>query len=178
MAKELVIVCKDKVYKSLVDDEFYPMLNIYNWTMNIKGYAVRISQISTKPRAVFIHRVVLFSVYGEMPEGYQVDHINGNKLDNRKCNLRLVTQSQNMHNRKFLTQPKQWSSIYKGVNHPVHGKRANPKNIGWVARIQINKKKILIGRFRTEMEAAIAYDKYAKEHMGEYAKLNFPEDAK
>ncbi len=91
-----------------------------------------------------------------------VDHINGNRLDNRKCNLRLATRSQNLQNSRKRTG---CSSRFKGVNWLGQNKR-------WRARIKVFGKEIALGCFISELEAAEAYNKAAKEHFGDFAKLN------
>jgi hypothetical protein len=91
----------------------------------------------------------------------QVDHINHDTTDNRKCNLRACTQHQNSMNRKAN---KRGSSKYKGV-------RLNPYN-RWVSYIRHNKIDYYIGTFDTQEKAALAYNIKAKELRGEYAFLN------
>jgi len=88
------------------------------------------------------------------------DHRNGNRLDNRRDNLRPATRSQNNANRCG------WSSTgFKGVKR--QGRR-------FVARLMANKHPIHIGSFDTAEDAAKAHDRAALEHFGEYARLNFP----
>ena len=107
------------------------------------------------------------------PKGMQVDHINGNTLDNRKENLRVCTRSQNMMNRGKQNNNK---SGYKGVSY-MKKKDPNyeyPKP--WRAQIKCptNQKVIHLGCYKYPEQAARAYDKKAIELFGEYAQLNFP----
>jgi len=105
----------------------------------------------------YMHREILKATCG------MVDHINGNGLDNRKCNLRVCNNRQNQQNRR----PQRLStSQYKGVNW-------DSINSQWKSRICFNGKQIHIGRFDSEQEAARAYDIKAKELFGEFARLNF-----
>jgi len=91
-----------------------------------------------------------------------VDHINGDGLDNKRANLRICTVSENCRNQK--KQRRNTSSIYKGVGAFPGGK--------FRAYISHNGKYQHIGLFKTEEEAAIAYNFYAKKYFGEYANVN------
>ncbi len=90
------------------------------------------------------------------------DHINGDGLDNRRSNLRIASPSQNVMNQKKRTKT---SSKFKGC----YLEKSTNK---WVARITVNYKNIIIGRFKDELKASFAYDEKAKELFGEFAKLN------
>ena len=92
-----------------------------------------------------------------------VDHINHNTLDNRRSNIRIVTIMQNAMNRKKI---KNKTSCYKGVCwHKSTSK--------WHCQIHVNKKRIHLGYFENEIEAAKTYDIAANKHFREYAHLNF-----
>ncbi len=93
------------------------------------------------------------------PEGYEVDHINHDGLDNRRCNLRLATRANNCHNQRSF----KGSSKYKGVW------RVGEK---WAACIRVDGRSKRLGTFVSEKEAALAYNQAAREHYGEFAKLN------
>lgn len=99
-----------------------------------------------------------------IPEDLECDHINGNSLDNRKANLRAATRRQNCWNNS-KRKPKSLSK-YKGVSF---SKRGRP----WKAMLTVNGKWIYLGSFNSENQAAKAYDKAARRHFGEFAKLNF-----
>lgn len=92
------------------------------------------------------------------------DHINGNGLDNRRCNLRAATTAQNLSNMR----KHRGSSRFKGVSW---FKRTQQ----WRAYIELSGRQIFLGHFHDEGEAALAYDVAAREHFGEFAALNFPE---
>ena len=109
-------------------------------------------------KQISMHRLIL-NYYGPM----DVDHINGNQLDNRKCNLRIVTRSQNNLNQQ---SPRGGSSRYKGV---YFDKRKNR----FVAELTISGERVLSKQFKNEIDAAKAYDEAAKKHCGEHAYLNF-----
>jgi hypothetical protein len=106
---------------------------------------------------VFLHRLLL-----ECPPGTFCDHINRDTLDNRRSNLRFATRSENGANRAKM---KRGTSIYIGVSS---GKGR------WVADIRKDGKRIHLGTFTTELDAATAYDRAALLLHGTFASLNFP----
>lgn len=143
---------------SIVDPDVYEIVSSMKWwAYSSNGgktyYATRLRQA--------LHRFIM-----SPPKGMVVDHINHNGLDNRRCNLRVCTPRQNMHN-----SPRQKISTnrYKGVWF-------RKKRNRWAATISTDGKKTLIGFFKTEEDAARAYDRVAKERRGEFAYLNFPNE--
>lgn len=152
---------------ALVDDDDYSDLIRVRWCMN-GDYAYN-GNLGT------MHRYVLGleqnkGMRGPTKGTKQVDHINGNKLDNRKENLRLVDNSQNQLNHdKTKGKSKYRGVIWSGCNS---GLVACGKP--WIVRIKLpDQPRKYLGSFATEEEAAIAYDLYAKEHCPEFTKLNF-----
>jgi hypothetical protein len=152
---------------AIVDPEDYEALARYNWYTCTGGgtfYAIRMAKATGSKRRqkrVAMHRVVM-----RAPDELYVDHINGNGLDNRKANLRLATPAQNCQNRgKYLVGA---VSRFKGVMR-------RPYKRSWGASISANNKDIWLGTFRSEIEAAKAYDRAAIKYHGEFASLNFPE---
>ena len=111
-----------------------------------------------------MHRLIMDPI----PDGMQVDHVNHNGLDNRKKNLRICTSQQNTWNAQKPKLNRESSSQYKGVSWY---KRYNK----WVARGTHDGKRITLGYYNCEKEAARAYDAAAKKYFGEYAHLNFPD---
>lgn len=103
----------------------------------------------------------------DAPEGMHVDHKNGNTLDNRRCNLRVCTHSENQWNRKRS----HGATKLKGVTR-ISDPRAVRK---WRATIQKHGRRTTLGMFYTALEAAFAYDSAAVELFGEFASPNFPE---
>ena len=105
------------------------------------------------------HRIIWALAYGSIPTDRQVDHINGDGFDNRLCNLRLVTNRQNQLNRS-ADKGRKFKGVYK-------------KGTGFKAEITHEGERIYIGYFKSEIKAAIEYDKKARELHGKYARLNF-----
>lgn len=140
-------------------------------------YAVHSFRIDDYRGEYYLHDLVWERVNGvpvPKDKGYLIDHINQDKLDNRRTNLRLATRSQNEANKKKRrTQAgkNKLGSKYKGVTFSKDNK-ANP----WRAIIICDKKRNNIGYFPEEKEAALAYDKEAYKMFGDYAFLNFPDE--
>ena len=122
----------------------------------------------TKKTFTALHRVMWTAFNGEIPENMTIDHINGDKRDNRLENLRLATWQQQSFNRP--KQKRKSYSKYKGINY----QKSSP-NKPWLAFIFYNNKKIYLGHFATEVEAAKAYNDAAIKFFGEFAKLNIIE---
>lgn len=136
---------------ALVDDEDFEYLNQFNWCFDGQ-YAQRRVDSKTIRMHTFLLRT---------PNGMEVDHINENKLDNRRGNLRICNRSENTVNQKA-----RGISKYRGVSY----KKDSHK---WIAQIKKNYKAYRIGSFNTEIEAAQAYDEKAKELHGTFVQLNF-----
>lgn len=136
-----------------IDDEDFPIVLAHTWHISYYGYvATHVNGI-----AVTLHKLIM-----NTPTGMDTDHVNGNKLDNTKFNLRICTRSQNNCNQKPQIGR---TSQYKGVCWFKWTSK-------WRAYIMINKKRIHLGYFKNEEEAAIAYNVAAVELYGEYARLN------
>jgi len=150
---------------SIVDDDVYEKIKNITWYKDAKGYVVYKKykgKLNGKyvSETIYLHRFVL-----DFPFKLQVDHIDMNKLNNQKINLRACTNQQNNRNTK---SKKNSSSKYKGVSW-------DSKNKKWISQICLgqNKHKKL-GRFTNEEDAARKYDEAAKLYHGEYCYLNFP----
>jgi hypothetical protein len=133
------------------------------WGNGKNNYAIGELKIGhRKTKQVGMHRVIMGA-----PKGKVVDHINGDGLDNRRANLRLATRAQNIYNRRKTT--KKTSSRFVGLSF-------NKKSTMWDGCIQYKRKKIHLGRFKNEIDAARAYDRAAIKYYGEFARLNFPRE--
>ena len=149
---------------ALVDDKDYEFVSQYKWfavEVNDGYYAGRKSSRKLgKQKTLYMHRLIMDACYSQ-----EVDHINGNGLDNRRENLRLCTHAENMHNRKVTSEG---SSKYKGVSWHKSKKK-------WASRIWLNNKQIHLGYFKDEIEAAQVYNNAALKYHGDFALLNFKE---
>ena len=140
---------------TLVDDKDFEWASKYPWYLANTGYAVFSLYKEEKCKTVCLHRCVLWT-----PPGKEVDHINLNKLDNRQENLRIATTSQNQANRG---RDKNNTSGYKGVYW-----RKNKRK--WEAAIQVNNKRIYLGKFTTIQAASNAYWQAALQYHGAFAR--------
>jgi len=152
-----------KGYVAIVDDEDYQPLSKYSWIAHVNGghvCAIRSTHVNGKSVNLRMHRVIM-----NAPRELEIDHVNGDPLDNRKSNLRLCTHQQNCHNfRKYKGK-----SRYKGV-YPIKG------SIKWGSQLRCGDTCYTLGRFMAEEEAAHAYDTAARKHFGEFARCNFPNE--
>jgi hypothetical protein len=145
----------NKELVTIIDEDMYEQLMQYRWGFD--GRYVYARSVATGGKKIYMQRIV-----NKTPKGFDTDHINGDKLDNRKANLRSVTRSQNNMNQKKQDGR---SSQYKGVCW--HKQRSK-----WKAEIKLNGKRKHLGVFVCEHEAAKAYNNAAKERFGEFARLN------
>jgi len=149
---------------AMVDDDIFDFLNQWKWYANKTNKTYYAGRIICKPQRTCIkmHRLIMGS-----PIGMEVDHIDHNGLNNQRHNLRNCTRGENQKNKNKRT-----NSEYIGLSHFSCNYKGRKYNY-IKASIMSNRKKIHIGCFKTEEEAARAYDKKAKELHGEFANLNF-----
>lgn len=143
---------------AIVDDEDYELLSSRKWWANADGYAIARAGSGRKSPSILMHRLLL-----NPPRHLQIDHINGNRLDNRRCNLRLCNTAQN--NQNMRPGARKGSSQFKGVHW------CNERH-KWCATIKGANRRYNLGRFDNEEDAARAYDCKAAELFGEFAKFN------
>lgn len=145
----------------LIDDVDLETILMYKWRLFPRKFGGFYAQawtpmVNGKRKIIRMHNLIMKDKY--------IDHINGDGLDNRRCNLRKSTPITNGQNKRS----RGGESIYKGV---YRNKQVKTK-ITWMACIQVNKKHVHLGSFSSEIEAAIAYNKAAIKYFGEFAKLN------
>jgi hypothetical protein len=139
-------------FYTTIDTDDFERVSEHSWCY-YKGYA----EARMGGRKIYLSRFIM-----DTPDDFDCDHINHDRLDNRKGNLRNCTTSQNMWNMKKHVSG---SSKYKGVSwDAVKGK--------WRAEIEKNPARRNLGRYVIEADAALAYNRAAIELFGEFALLN------
>jgi hypothetical protein len=145
---------------TVVSDEDYAWLIQRKWCYSNSGYAVHYFKEDGKHKTLYMHRAIM-----QPPADLQVDHINRDRLDNRRENLRLATRSENQANKSIGHNN---TSGYKGVTFD-RGK--------YDARIRYYGLRIRLGRYYDPVEAAMIYDCASRLLYGEFAGLNFPDQS-
>ena len=151
---------------AIVDDEDYERLSANKWRAHKEGrafYAVRSERIKTGPRRE--RQVRMHAVIAATPPGMETDHVDGDGLNNRRSNLRVVTPQQNQRNQRNKRHG--CSSRFRGVTlHKPTGK--------WQAAINTGARTVYLGLFVDEIDAARAFDIASQERDPDYYALNFP----
>lgn len=149
-----------KGHKTVVDDEDFDLVSPHKWcAMPTHHGGIYAMHKNHRGLSVLMHRLIIGASTGEM-----VDHIDGDKLNNRRANLRRCTVAQNNQNCGIR---KNNVSGFKGVGFLL-GKGK------YQARIRHNGKRHYLGSFTNAKEAALAYDAAARKFHGEFARVNFP----
>lgn len=162
MAEIIINSKKYGTHVVLVDDEDFDELNKFKWFVSKDTntfYATRNVNNNGIITTVRLHRQIMNK---HLQKGLIIDHINHNGLDNRKCNLRTVTYTQNAQNKSPRLNS---TSKYLGVSFCTRA-------LKWRVRIWTNNKNLHLGFYVNENDAAQAYNKAALKHFGEYANLN------
>lgn len=156
---------------ALVDDEDYEWLSQWNWQAwtsktNRSFYSVRRLLAKEGKRGATRMHIEIMKRHNLWYDGFVVDHVDFNGLNNQKYNLRACTPRQNLCNRRL---GKNNTSGYKGVDW--RGERNR-----WRAQIRVNGKKKHLGFFTSKLEAAKAYNKGAEKYFGKFSHLNEVQD--
>lgn len=144
-----------------VDDGDADLVRSIEWMAVVKGecrYAASVHKVGGKH--LFMHRLIIGA-----DDDQDVDHRDGNGLNNVRTNLRACSRSQNLGNSRKHCKS---ASRFKGLYRKRDGK--------WIAQIRIRDRKIHGGTFSSEEDAARRYDELAREHYGEYCRVNFPRE--
>lgn len=158
-----VEVTLSKGMVAVIDDEDADRVLSHKWSVSVKKgkqfYAYRTIKLeSGKSTAIYLHMFLLGLSRGD---GFLVDHVDGDTMNNRRSNLRVATPAQNSWNKRKVSA----SNKYKGISLI--------KETGlWDARIFANGSRHYLGHYKTQEEAALAYNKAASELHGEFARLN------
>lgn len=144
-------------HATVIDEASYELVRSWKWKRHKSGYACRNTRINGKDVTIWMHRLIL-----QVPEGLEVDHIDGNPLNNLLSNLRQATHSQNMQNKRRGKQPKNRSGL-KGVVTGVNF---------FYARIRVEGETIRLGRFVTAKAANKAYLEAVEKYHGEFANVS------
>ncbi len=139
---------------AIVDDSDFLELSEFNWYYSDPGYARRSAKNDCN-RKIYMHRQIM-----KVRKGVEIDHKNGNKVDNRKSNLRKCNHGQNTRNQGFNRRNE---SGFKGVRK--HRKK-------WQAVIRLNYKTYCLGTYATKEKAAAIYDKAALKFHKAFARTN------
>ena len=159
----LIKLTQDKY--AIIDDEDFKLVDQYKWHVlktSVNNYAATNAGGRKNRKYILMHKLIL-DYFGFS----DIDHINGNALDNRKQNLRICSRQQNIRNKKKCN--KICSSQYKGVWFRKDTQK-------WSSEITVDYKKICLGCFVNEVDAAKAYNEVAREYFGKFAKLNIMGD--
>jgi hypothetical protein len=149
----LIITSKGIDHLCLFDSCDRELIETYRWHLNSHGYAV--TQINGKH--ILMHRLILGVV--DRPD-IEVDHIYHNKLDNRRAMIRTCSRAENSRNRAKRRGYSQFKGVYR-------------ENYLWHSQICCDQKVINLGRYRSEVTAAKAYDRAARELFGAFCNPNF-----
>lgn len=145
-----------KGYTAVIDVEDVPLIAGSNWSARVPSNRNTVYAARRNPRAVGGHIVSLHRFLMGSPAGFEVDHIDGDGLNNRRSNLRCATRSQNQHNRR----PNKGSGP-KGVAWHKRDQK-------WQARIMLNGKHHWLGNFSTAEEASLAYAEASQRLHGDF----------
>lgn len=158
---------------AVVDEADFEWLSQWKWRADNGGpgpsdrrrrarpyYAIRSERVDGCRRTIKMHRVIL-----ECDRDQIVDHVNCDGLDNRRANLRVATKTENCRNSRPPL-----GARFKGVK----ARQLLSGKVRWEARLRIAGREIYLGRHNSEVEAAAAYDRGARQNYGEFARLNFP----
>lgn len=156
------IISLTKGKSTIVDDGDYRHLMQWKWAYR-KGYASRTKNYYKEDGKRSSYPISMQREILNPPVKMQVDHINNEKLDNRRLNLRICTPSQNCGNKPKCSIEKH--SFYKGVSW-------NKRDKIWCSQIMINRKPKWLGTFPSQESAAKAYNEAAIKHFGDFARLN------
>lgn len=154
--EEVVIIsCYNKIGnitgKIIIDKDDFDKVKCYQWHVENSRPSIKYAQASISKGTIRLHKLIMSS-------NLQIDHINHNGLDNRKCNLRVCTNAENNRNKDFKRNP---LSGHRGI-------RYNPKTQSYYVRIMVNKKEISLGAYKTIEDAIKARIRGEEKYFGNF----------
>jgi HNH endonuclease len=165
VSKDMIKVELSQGFTAFIDDGDFELINNYKWHVSLVGSKVKQAMCNTvingKPTKLSMHRLLMKPLVLEV-----VDHIDGNPLNNQKCNLRLCSPTENQYNRPRTINNQ---SAYKGVWETPSGK--------FRSYIKVDSKRINLGTFTTAELASKAYKDASKQLHGQFSVYNRPENA-
>jgi len=151
----LKVISKGETYDFVYDDEDEEIVKAHHWTLSRFRNGKLRAEFKDKNKSIRLHRLIM----GVTDPNVKVDHIDGDTQNNRRSNLRLASNAENLRNRGKTSGN---TSGYKGVTW-------NKRSQKWIAQIKIDYKSIVIGRFDDKEKAAEAYIEAAKIYHKEFA---------
>ena len=155
--------------KAKIDREDLARVVAFKWqaeTHRHTHYAGTSIKTGKSFKRIRLHRLIMNVISGQA-----IDHINGDGLDNRRSNLQLISQAQNISKARYTPRTDK-TSPFRGVSlHYTNNGVSRP----WAAQISVHGKKTFLGYYASPEEAARAYDKAALDLRGSCARLNFPD---
>lgn len=158
--KYLKVHIRKHSFNVKVDNEDFKYLFAYTWYVDYKNENFSV-YTRVKKEKVYLHRLLT-----NCPKNMVVDHIDGDGLNNQKKNLRICTIAENNMN---VGKPKSKTCTSKYIGVSYDSRYVKP----WKATISLRNKTVLIGNYKTEIEAAKARDRVAKDMRKNFARLNF-----
>lgn len=162
---DIAEICLPCGKKTIIDSDKINIVKGFRWVStfsNRSGFYVKANRRSFDGKHIKLHRLLL-----RPKDNEEIDHRDGNGLNNRLSNLRICNRKQNCHNMRKIYGKIKYKGVSTMKNSPKYRSYINP-----------NKKQIHLGCFNTPEEAAIAYDNAAIKYFGGFAYLNFPDSAK
>ena len=155
----------NEIAESITNFKYKTEIEKYKWHLTSHGYASGIWYNTGGQHQILLHQLIIQLSGRKIPDGYEIDHKDGNRLNNLDDNLRVCTRMQNSQNKKLKSDN---TSGQTGVHQHTYNKK-------WIAEITVDLKRIYLGEFDTKEDATRAYNEAAIKYFGEFAKLKITE---
>jgi hypothetical protein len=160
-----ILLCnrkREEVARAKFNTKYYEQIKDYKWHLHGTGYVCANWYDENKQYEMRLHQAIVELSGQKVPDGYEIDHKDGDKLNCLEDNLRICTHAQNNHNRR---KNQNSTSGQKGVSWSKQAKKSE-------GYISVNNKRIHLGYFDDPKDAAKAYNAAAIKYHGEFAQLN------